>query len=107
MKEASCDLDPRIISAVFKAIDDLNHLLPEEYRLEKGLETPILGATAVLDSMGFVNFIAAVEDRIMAELGMNISLLEHENRRGTFRTVGTLAGYISQILAAKDRQSTE
>ncbi len=93
--------DPRILGAVFSAIDDVNQLLPAEHRLEKSLDAPILGPTAVLDSMDFVNLIAALEDRIAAELGMALSLVGREAGRGTFKTVGTLVTYISQAFAAK------
>ena len=86
----------------FTAIDDVNQMLPQEYWLAKSQETPILGATAVLDSMGFVNLVAAVEERIAAELGLTFSLLGRKDRTGTFETVGTLITYISRFVAARD-----
>ncbi|PYV05841.1 MAG: hypothetical protein DMG10_03745 [Acidobacteria bacterium] len=68
MTERAYELDARVSSAVFRAIDDLNQMLPQEHWLAKSRETPILGPTAVLDSMGFVNLIAAVEESIAADL---------------------------------------
>jgi len=101
MTERAYELDARVSSAVFRAIDDLNQMLPQEHWLAKSRETPILGPTAVLDSMGFVNLIAAVEESVAAELGLTVSLLGREERRGAFKTVGTLVTYISEVLTAK------
>ena len=101
MRESSLRLDARIGSVVFEAIDDVNEMLPREYWLAKSVETAILGPTGVLDSMGFVNLIAAVEERIAAELGLTVSLLGREDRGGAFNTVGTLVTYISRVIAAK------
>jgi len=89
---------------VFGAIDDVNQLLPVEHKLAKSTDESILGNTAVLDSMGLVNLIAAIEDRIAAELGVTLSLVGRDDRRGTFKTVGTLVDYISQVLAARPGQ---
>ena len=93
--------DPRVLGAVFGAIDDVNQLLPAEHHVEKSLDAPILGPTAELDSMGFINLIAALEERITAELGMELSLVGREHPRGTFKTVRTLADHISKILVRK------
>ena len=96
--------DPRVLGAVFGAIDDVNQLLPAEHQVEKSLEAPILGPTAELNSMDFVNLIAALEERISADLGMTLSLVGREAGSGTFKTVSTLVTYISQVLAEKARR---
>ncbi len=96
--------DPRVLGAVFGAIDDVNQLLPAEHHVEKSLDAPILGPTAELDSMGFINLIAALEERIEAELGVTLSLVGREAGTGTFKTVSTLVAYISQVLAEKARR---
>ncbi len=96
--------DPRVLAAVFGAIDDANQLLPAEHHVEKSLDAPILGPTAELDSMGFINLIAALEERIEAELGVTLSLVGRESGTGTFKTVSTLVAYISQVLAEKARR---
>ena len=101
MTERAYELDARVSSAVFRAIDDLNQMLPQEHWLAKSRETPIIGPTAVLDSMGFVNLIAAVEEAIAAELGLTLSILGREDRRGAFETVGTLVAYIQKLSQRK------
>ena len=99
MKERPYELDPRITRAVFRAIDDVNQMLPQEYWLEKSYETPILGATALLDSMGFVNLIAAVEDRIAEEYGVQVSLMNDSSAQNRpFETIGSIVNHVSSLI---------
>ena len=91
---------PGILSAVFKAIDDVNELLAAENQLAKSADTPLVGPDAVLDSMAFINLIAAVEQRIEETLGTTILLADRDHGIDiqVFRTVGTLAEYVSRAL---------
>jgi acyl carrier protein len=95
------NLAPDILRAIFKAIDDVNELLASENQLAKSLETALVGPDAVLDSMAFVNLIAAVEERIEETLGTTICLADQAGGIDieAFRTVGTLADYISRTLS--------
>jgi len=109
MREIPYELDTRVTRAVFSAVDDVNQMLPEEYWLTKGDGTPILGPTAVLDSMGFVNLIAAVEERIKTEFGISFSFLGTQAmmQRDAFTTLGTLTAYITRVLLPSLNQPPE
>jgi acyl carrier protein len=65
-------------------------------------ETVLLGDGARLDSMGFVNFIVAVEDSIERELRMTVNLSEEiANRpkeKDTHLTVGHLCAILSDLI---------
>ena len=104
MEKTSRQPDSRILSAVFSAMDEVNELLPTEHQLLKSPDAPILGPTAVLDSMAFINLVAALEERLAAELGITVSLTGPEDRTGAFRTVRTLVTYISQVVGASAEQ---
>jgi acyl carrier protein len=91
---------PEVVQgAVFRALDDLNELLGEN-QLVKSRDTVLIGPDAFLDSMAFVNLIAAVEERVEEALGAPVHLTDgvgaHDAAK--FRTVGTLSDYILRVL---------
>ena len=103
MPDVAPNQAPGILSAVFKAIDDVNEFLASENQLAKSLDTPLVGPNAILDSMAFINLIAAVEERIEETLGTTILLADKHGGIDVqaFRTVGTLADYVSRALVPK------
>lgn len=64
--------------------------------------TVLIGAGAILDSIGFVTFIAEVEDRMNAEREQPLELILtdiwHFNVDNPSLTAGILADYCSKIL---------
>jgi acyl carrier protein len=56
--------------------------------------TPLLGAVPELDSMAVVNVITALEEHF------GFTVADDEIDAGTFATVGTLAAFVEQKLAA-------
>ena len=97
------DRDDRIISIIFRAIDEVNQLLPSDKRLEKASETVLSSkfAQGSLDSLGMVNFIIALEQLIEEELGVSVSLADDliiSEEHNPFQTVGMLADNISALL---------
>ena len=68
-----------------------------------GPDTPLLGRNGVVDSLGLVSVIVAVEQAIADELGLNVSLADERafsQKSSPFRTVGTLASYAAEVLAS-------
>ena len=68
-------------------------------------DTVLFGIGGALDSLGLVNLIVAVEQRIEDELGTTIVLADEKamaQKNSPFRTVATLVDYITQQL---DEQS--
>jgi len=70
--------------------------------LPKAPETPLIGPAAALDSLGLVTLIVTIEGRVTDELGRSITLASERAMSRTqspFRTLGTLASYIDELLA--------
>jgi acyl carrier protein len=107
MTDATRDRAPEILSAVFKAIDDTNELLGSENQLDKSREAALVGPDAVLDSMAFINLLAAVEERLEEALGTTICFADTDGGIDiqAFRTVGALADYISRTLVPVNQKS--
>ncbi len=81
-KEVSQQLNPNILS-------DVND------------DTVLFGIGGVLDSLGLVNLIVAVEQRLEDELGTVVVLADEKamaQKNSPFRTVATLVDYIAQQL---------
>jgi acyl carrier protein len=66
-------------------------------------DTPLIGRAAVLDSMGLVNLIVEVEQRLEEEFDMAVVLADERamsQRNSPFRSVQSLADYIYGLVEA-------
>ncbi len=89
---------------LFSAVDELNQLRPREEHLGKDLEIPLAGDFGRLDSAGLINLIVVTEQKAAEELGRPILLTDDRTMsqvNQVFRTLGTLADYIDQLLNEK------
>jgi acyl carrier protein len=88
--------------AVFRAIDRVNEVLPAGSELGRSAAEPLAGPGSKLDSMGMVNLIAAVEDEIAGQYGVQLQLLGAgaDNAREPLETVGSLLHYLLRVLNA-------
>jgi acyl carrier protein len=94
----------KIVHMLFNVIDELNQLRSQEDHLEKDLKTPLTGDFGRLDSAGLINLIVMTEQKTGEELGRPILLTDEHTMsqvNQVFRTLGTLADYISQLLNEK------
>jgi hypothetical protein len=90
----------RIRGAVYRAIDSVNDLLPTDKRIEATDDVILVGHSAVLDSMGFVNFIVALEAELEGELGKTVNigdLLDVKTSQGD--AISTAADFIRAFTA--------
>lgn len=96
--------EERIQEGILSAIDELNEQLPRKQKIRKSVDSVLLGQKEGLDSLGLVNLIVSVEQKIEEDFGLSVSLgledagLGEEN---PFRTVKTLAKYISRVIEEK------
>jgi acyl carrier protein len=91
----------KVEAAVFAAIDEVNEALPENGQIEKAHSAAIFGESGVLDSLGLVNLIVAVEQAIEDEFDESITLADEKavsQRNSPFRTVGSLIDYVDVLL---------
>jgi acyl carrier protein len=79
------------------AMDNSNRANPEMI----SEETRLIGREAVLDSMGLVNLIVEVEQRLEEEYDVTIVLADERamsQKNSPFRSVQSLADYICQLV---------
>src|SRR5215470_7607692 len=87
-------------SVVYGAIEELNEQFADENRLEKLPGTILLGDAGRLDSLGFVNLIALVEERCEEAFGLSISITESlgNGDSNPLTTVGDLVNYVCNMV---------
>ena len=87
----------QVISAIYRAIDDVNMQLAPANQLKKEPQTVLFGRHAGLDSLGLVNLIVELERHIERDLGKSVSLTDPDlltAAESPFSTVQTLAHHI-------------
>ena len=91
----------RITALVLSLAEEIDeeHRMSSEGALDS--DTRLVGPGSVLDSLGLVTLIVAVEQAIQEELDVAVSLADEKalsRTRSPFRTIGTLAQYaVEQI----------
>jgi len=92
---------------IFKAVDRVNSVLLDVNAVPKQSGTILWGGGAVLDSMGFVNFVVALEEVVLEETGMSLNLTEAlnapENAVPSTMTISDLAKLLAKLLGAPAR----
>lgn len=88
---------------VYRAIDRANELLLKESAIPKDLGTILLGEGACLDSMGFVNFVVALEEEYASSRGGGLNLVERLNSAiGKAARISTVAELIDFLALQED-----
>ena len=90
--------DEQIMQMIYEAIDEVNEEADAEGVIEKSPDTVLIGESAQLDSMGFVTFIATVEDGIAESFGAQIELMDIVEEEGEW-TVTALTKYLADAIA--------
>jgi hypothetical protein len=91
----------RIVHMIYEAVDQVNDDLPARNRLEKSLDTVLLGPSSRLDSIGLVNLIVATEGKVADQFGVVVTLADERamsQSNSPFRTIGRLADYVDLVL---------
>ena len=90
-----------VVDAINSAVDDLNEILDPAERLGKSPKEALLGKDARLDSLGLVNLIVLVEEKIQQQFGVGITLVDERamsQSKSPFRTLGSLAEFVEEQL---------
>ena len=87
----------RALGLVYDAIDVVNRQLPAAKRLRKSPDTIIVGVGGSLDSLGVINFVIALEEKVGAAVGASVQLLDEDmlGEHSPFKNVGALTRYIA------------
>lgn len=63
--------------------------------------TPLIGTGRIVDSIGLVTLLVAIEDNLAGQFGKPVSLMDDRamsQSKSPFRTVGTLASYLLTVV---------
>jgi hypothetical protein len=90
-----------ILAVMYECVDEVNAQLPSKMRLAKARDTVLVGEGGALDSLTLITFLVAVEDAIANRSGVLLGILDLLvlTEDGPFRTMGSLAGMISERLS--------
>ena len=96
----------KILKIIYEAIDELNEQLPSDQKLEKSEATVLFDNEGKLDSLGLVNLIVLLEQKIDQNLNVQITLADEKamsQEQSPFKSIKTLIAYISKLLEEKSR----
>jgi D-alanine--poly(phosphoribitol) ligase subunit 2 len=95
------DMTEKVLSAIYRAVDDVNSQADAATQMDKSPQTVLFGQSSQLDSFGLVTLIVAVEQNIQEDFGKAVTIADEKafsQKNSPFRTIGTLAEYISTLL---------
>ena len=99
--QRTTSLEDEIVALVREAIIETVDLEDTFSEQDIDAKTRLFGAKGLLDSLDLVNLIVEVEERVEDRYGLPISIADERamsRRRSPFLFVGTLAGYIEELL---------
>lgn len=96
----------QIEQAVRTAIERVNEVLLDESALPCEDTTVLLGPGAQLDSMGFVNFIIALEEELAEGMGLFLNVTEELNSRHGAIPETMTAADLAKFLACRADESS-
>ena len=92
-----------LVTLVIKAFQEISEQQDLTLAAPPSEETPLFGSDGLLDSMGLVTLVVAVEQAIEDTFGISTSLADERalsQRNSPFRTIGTLADYAHAVINA-------
>jgi acyl carrier protein len=98
-------VSPDLVSLIALAVQELT--AQEEVQAPPNLnsQTSLFGHGGLLDSLGLVTLVVAVEQAIEETYGISVSLADERamsQRHSPYRTIGSLAEYASRIIHVED-----
>ena len=92
---------PEIETIIYQVFDNLMEQ-STELELEKQKSTPLIGDGSVLDSLGLVNFLVALEQKLQDIVGSSFQIADQDLLIGEeqpLRSVETLSAYLAKKLS--------
>jgi acyl carrier protein len=89
---------------IFDTIDELKKIKIFDVKLVKDEETYLFGNKSSVNSLGFVNLIVDIEQKINDKYQSEITIMDENAmsiKNSPFRTIGTLIDYICQLIGKK------
>lgn len=79
-----------VVCAIHEAVDEVNTMLPRDQRIPKTPHSELFGPAGILDSIGVVNLVVAVEQKIEARFGHAVSLTDESAISESINPIGSL-----------------
>ncbi len=90
-----------VMKIVLDSVAELNLQLDDSQQLEISPDTQLFGRGSRLDSLGLVNLIVLVEEKIADSFGKTLTIADERamsQKSSPFRTIRTLAEYLFSLL---------
>ena len=94
----------RVEKIIFDVIDETNEELSDSEKIGTSVDTILFGENGALDSIGLVNFIVEVEQKIGEVFETSVLIADEKavsQKNSPFRTIGTLVDYLTLLLEKK------
>ena len=94
----------KILEIVGEIVDEFNAQASDDQQLEKEPDAPLYGGVGKLDSLGLVNVMVSVEQKVKDSFGVVINVANEKaisQENSPFRTVGGLVDYIEKLIGEK------
>jgi acyl carrier protein len=91
----------KVLELIYDAIDEVNLDLNEGDKISKNEDTLIFGNGSNLDSLGLVNLITIIEQKLEEETGDFISIADERAmsmESSPFRSVKSLKQYVEELV---------
>src|SRR5215471_3960589 len=91
----------KVEAIVSGAVDEVNKQLRRSRRLGKSRDTMLSGETGGLDSLGLVNLVFVIEQKVEQEFSVSVCLADEEAiepENGPFLTLGSLTDHLQRVL---------
>ena len=95
-----------LLQTIYACVDEINQQFGGNLCSRE--DQPLLGTPGGLDSLGFVNFISGLEEALVSQFGVQLTLadeLSSPERVAAFATLGDLARFLAERLANSQRLS--
>ena len=94
-------MSDKLVEMIITTANELNHEEEVSISSELNKDTPLFGENGILDSMGLVSLIVAVEQAIEESMDVSISLADEKamsQKNSPYKTIGTLAEYAEGLI---------
>ena len=99
-------MEEKINKIIFEVIDEINFLLEDQNKIEKKENEIIFGHVSKLDSLGRVNFIVILEDKISNEFNLDefslIDIIEDHDSLSIQKLSESINNFLSNNISEKN-----
>lgn len=94
-----------ILELLYACLADLNEQLPPASHFQASPDTVLISDRGGLDSLGMVNLVAGIEEKLEARYNLRVTLPTDEKSGDDdpWRTVGTLADFVYSIVQRQQK----